>query len=575
MYTMKEGFLSHINTQSVLFCVSLLAIGFIGLVCFLPASQYSFTNWDDNILVLQNTAIRDLSVTGIMNLFISFSLNHYHPLVLLSYAIEFQLFGLNPFPFHLTNIILHALNSILVALLVRSLTKNTVGMFVAGILFAVHPLRVESVVWIAERKDVLSAFFTLLSLNLYIHYRQTNKQQHFILAVSCFLCALFSKAMAVTLPILFLLCDFFIDGSLDRKRIREKIPLLLISVVFGVIAVIAQYSTGITSKDPSFHLWKSCFLVPYGLLFYGVKYIYPFHLSPVYPYPETVGATYPLLFWLSPLIVLALVYGIHRLSKLDRLFSFAFLFYAVTILPVLQFIPVGRMIAADRFSYIPLIGLLLATGQGIYIYWTKTANRLWMHGVFLIVFLGVMIWLFTMTREQMSIWQSDKTLWTRVVQDQPSYAEGYNNLGITCAEEGNHADALHYFNYAVHLDSTDAEFFHNRGLLFLQMKRWASAIQDFSRMIALNPQDISGYVLRGNAYFGNKSFRESIADYSQVLRIQPLALQVRLERILALAENGEDSAVWEDINYLRLSGVQLDSAFIKKLQQTPLRLKLH
>jgi protein O-mannosyl-transferase len=559
--------LNYFDKHKVFKSIPVFVIGCIAFTCFFPASGYDFTNWDDNYLVTQNAAIRDISLSGIIKIFTSFSLNHYHPLVTLSYAIEYSLFGLNPFAFHLTNIILHGLNSVLVAILVRSLTKKTTAVLVTGVLFAIHPLRVESVVWIAERKDVLSALFILLSFILYIQYRRTDKQSHFYCVAASFLCALLSKAMAVTLPILFLAYDFFIDGSIHQKRLKEKIPLFLISVAFGIIAMIGQYAGGIGPKDPSFNVFSSLFLVPYGFLFYCIKFLFPFNLSPVYPYPETIGSTYPLLFWLSPLIVVVLLYCFYRFFRRDRLLVFALSFYVIAILPVLQFIPVGRMMTADRFSYVPLVGLMLILGQGFHTLWIQMQNHLYRRFLLVVVSLCIAAGLWHLTRQQMSSWQSNQTLWNRVVVDNPSYAEGYNNLGSIYAEGGSQREALNYFHQAISLDSTDAEFFHNRGLLYLQMKQWNNAIQDFSRSIELNPKDITGYTLRGNAYLQSKSYRESIDDYTHVLIEHPMACDVRIERIQALVGNGEYSAALEDIHYLHFSGVQLDSTYVKSVQK--------
>jgi tetratricopeptide (TPR) repeat protein len=225
------------------------------------------------------------------------------------------------------------------------------------------------------------------------------------------------------------------------------------------------------------------------------------------------------------------------------------------------------MIAADRFSYIPLLGLMFATGQGSQFLWVCTERQRWMRILLIVTLIAVAYGLCTVTRQQISVWQSDTTLWSQVVEDNPSYAEGYNNLGITCAAQEKHVEALKNLNYAIILDSTDSEYFYNRGLLFLRMKQWRSAIQDFSRMIALNPLDVSGYAMRGNAYLENKSYRESISDYDQVLRAQPLAMNVRIERILAMVGNEDYSAALDEIDYLHSSGVQLDSAFIGKIQR--------
>ena len=292
-------------------------IGIVGIctfLCFLSAIQFQFTNWDDQFLVTQNLLIRSFTFPNLIAMFTSFSVNHYHPLVTLSYAIEYALVGLQPWLYHCTNIIIHAANAMLVVMLLQMLCGDKIISLVGGLVFAFHPLRVESVAWVAERKDVLSAFFILLALIMYIRSRNSSSPYNLVVVLVFMLAALLSKAIAVVLPVLFLLYDYYYDGKITKQMVMEKIPFFILSLLFGIIAVIAQYSTGARASDPHFHIFQSLFLSFYDIVFYTEKIFLPFNLSPVYPYPEMIHASYPMLFWLSPICVLIIAYLLYPFS---------------------------------------------------------------------------------------------------------------------------------------------------------------------------------------------------------------------------------------------------------------------
>ncbi len=544
------------STRSFLTAFS---ICIVTLVVFIPALQCDFTNWDDNFLITKNPLIKDFSITGIGKIFSSFSLNHYHPFVLLTYAIEYKLFGLSPFHFHLSNVILHALNVLLVYFLAKLIIGNKISAIIVALLFAIHPLRVESVVWIAERKDVLSTFFIFLSLISYIYYRTTNNNFQVVFAFVFFISALLSKAMAITTPLLFILYDYYKEGKLEKNKVYQLIPFFSFSFLFGVIAVIAQYSTGFSANDPTFNFLKSFFLPTHSLVFYLVKFLYPFNLSPVYPYPEIVGANYSMLFWLSPLIVALIVYLVYRFGRQNRLLIFGFLFYLISMLPVIQFIPVGRMIAADRFSYLPLFGIMLIISQIIPLL-INTFNKKYFLKILLFVNLvGIGLLLSILTSKQISAWETSITLWNKVIQDNPLYAEGYNNLGLSYAEKEEFNEALKNFNYAISIDSTNAEFFYNRGLLLLQTKQYTNAIKDFSFVITLQPFNLFAYFLKGNAHFENRDFNNAIHAYSIILEKQPYLVDVRMKRLKAFQENKDYDKAMEDYRFLKSMGVDANS----------------
>lgn len=545
------------NTQKVV--LSAFATFVFAFIVFYPATRCALTNWDDNYLVTENPQIRSLTLDNIISMFSSYSLNHYHPLVILSYALEFKFFGLSAYHFHLTNILLHALNASLAVLLAYLLSKNALTALIVGVLFAVHPLRVESVVWVAERKDVLCTFFIFLSLIHYIYHRDCKNVLYFFFALVFFVFALLSKALAVVVPLLFLLYDYYKDGKIEKHQFLQILPLLAISALFGVIAIIAQYSTGFTYKDPTFTIWKSVFLVFHSYLFYLLQFLIPIHLSPVHPYPELVGESYSLFFWASPLIAAFIVYGVYRYARHEKLLVFGLLFYFITLLPVTQFIPVGRMIVAERFSYVPLFGVMLVVAY----YCTQLIQRVQLKVLrTLIPVFGIIILsagLSSITRDYISVWCTNISLWTRVVNDNPRFAEGYNNLAVSLAEAGKEHEALQAFARAIELDPADEQIYYNRGLYFMKVKKYTEAINDFTAVLALNPSNLFAYIVRGDAYFARGEYTKALDDYSSVLSVVPKVVDVRIKRIRAYKELRDTSKVKEELLYLQSIGVQLDT----------------
>ncbi len=447
-----------------------------------------------------------------------------------------------------------------------TIVQSDAAALVAGLLFALHPMRVESVAWIAERKDVMCSFFSLLSLLAYIRYRSTKNMKIFILALICFLAALLSKAMALTLPLLFAAYDYYEGGRLTRKDIVEKAPFFLLSVFFGLIAAAAQYSSGRIESDPSFHAVKSFFLVCYGIVSYVWKTVDPSNLSPLYPYPEILGKPYPLLFWVSPLIAVVTGSAVYYFARKDRILAFSSLWYIVTLIPVLQFIPVGRMIMADRFSYFPSIGLSLAAGYGYVLLSDRLKNLSIFKWLLPAAACCVMLLLSGITRQQLGIWQSSTTLWSRVVHDYPSYSEGYSNLGISEAEENKPEAAVEHLNKALTLDSVNVQYLYNRGLLFVKLRNPESALRDFSKIISHDPNSLDAYILRGDVLYECRKYREAKDDYSFVLNRYPQAAVYRLKRAHASMMIGEYLPAWNDLQILKKNPQAADSNFLKAIE---------
>ena len=527
--------------------VSAIAL-FILVMTFLaywPTFFNGFTNWDDQYLVTWNPLVTELSWDSVREMFSSFSVNHYLPLTLLSYALEFHIYGWNPLIYHITNVAIHALNGVLVFWLLMLLTEHKVGAVVGALVWLLHPLRVESVAWIAERKDVLSALFYVSSLILYINYRKTEKLLYVYSTGGLFLASLLCKATAVTLPVLFLAYDLVRDGTLTRKRLLEKVPMLFLSVLFGVVAVLAQYSTGVDARDPSFDAVRGVFTACYDILFYLGKGIVPINLSPFYPYPESIRETHSFLYWISPGILVLAGWLWWRFLRFNRMAAFGLFLFLVPYLLVAQIIPVGRAMAADRFTYLPFVGVSLWVTLAWQ--WTDARPSIWnpIPSMLRIVLTGgILGMLIVLTQQQCRIWKDGISLWGVVIDRFPTYAEAYNNRGISLAARWMPEEGLKDLDVSVHLDASDPLARFNRGLILQSLGRYEEAVMEYSTLLSLSPSDVEGWIRRGVSYAQLKRYEEALLDFDQALRLAPnaaRALEGREQSMKALGRASNDT----------------------------------
>ena len=404
------------------------------LLAFAPAYRAGTTNWDDDVY-LASPGVTHISAAT----FTSFVLGNYHPLTLLSFAIDLQLFGRNAAELHAVNVVLHAITAILVFLLIQQLTALPFGSFAAALIWAIHPLRVESVVWIAERKDVLCTLFFTAALLAYV-------RRGIALTFVLFLLALLSKGMAVSLPLAMLAIDYL----QRRKAIVEKLPFFAMSVVFGVVGLYAQRGPGANPNLPgfSFTIAQKFALAADAIVLYLGKLLVPVNLSAFYAYPKSLTW----IDWLSLLFVAIVIAIVAWTAKATRTIAFAFLFFAVTIAVVLPVVSIGRTIAADRYTYIPSIGFA-------YLVALIARPRGWAIVAFIAAVFGVM------TFQRSRAWHDSVTLWTSVIEADPEIALAHNSRGAALAVRGDFADAARDFDEAIALEPCYVTALRNRWLV--------------------------------------------------------------------------------------------------------------
>lgn len=382
-------------------------------VVFLPSLFNGFTSWDDNLIVLANPQVTNWSWQNTLNLFSSFHYGLYHPLVILSFAAEHYFFGFNPIVYHLTNLSLHVINCALVFIFVLLMTENATAALITALLFGIHPTRVESVAWVMERKDMLSSMFFLGALIFYVK-RAGNSRINLAVPFFFFILALFSKSMAISLPFVLLLVDHFRGEKIDKENLKSKIPYFLLSVLFGAIAVLARIFSGELTRDPSFGI-NNIFIGSYRLIFYYLfRIIYPFRDAALYPgnsFADKSFSQLPLIYVLSPLLVAALLILFIYLFQRRQKIIFGGTFFIITILPALFMISIGPF--ADRFTYLPSIGIFLLAGVAGSYFFTK--NRILTFATITALFLVLSF----CTRQRCYMWKDSLNLWDAACKKYP------------------------------------------------------------------------------------------------------------------------------------------------------------
>jgi tetratricopeptide (TPR) repeat protein len=550
----RSGLYRSFFLASVLVCVALL--------CFANALHNDFTNWDDPLYVVENELIRNLSVSSLRETVSSFLVGNYHPLTVLSLAIDYAVYGLDPGGFHLTNIVIHASNVVLVFAFLQLLTGNLVASFIAALFFAIHPVHVESVAWISERKDVLYTFFYLCSMCAYLwHNRHTNHRASlYLMSLGLFVCSLLSKGQAVTLPLVLLLIDYCEGRGISRRVLAEKIPFFVLSLIFGVVAIVAQKDTGAIPDMPTFTLGERIVFTCFNMCMYLAKLIAPIQLSAFYPYPSLESWVAYLIYCL-PAAVVVVIGGLYfrRIAsalQANRIVAFGVMFFVVNIALLLQVLPVGASMISERYAYLCSVGFFLLAGHGYSQLWSNSRPevRRW-KGFVSLVLLVYGGWLAHTTVERNKVWRGSEPLWSDVLRQFPKVLVAYLNRGSYYQVRGELDRALADFNAGLAIDPYYYDIlvnrcdvhrmlgeyeraladcsaviervgdrtvaYTNRGITYSMIGRHEEALADFEKAISLEPKNAKLYTNRGNLYDMSGMYDTAIDNYTYAISLRP------------------------------------------------------
>ncbi|MEW6668811.1 MAG: tetratricopeptide repeat protein [Thermodesulfobacteriota bacterium] len=460
--------------------------------------DHEFITYDDHEYVVENPHVRyGLSWDGIPWAFASVHASNWHPLTWLSHMLDCELYGLNPSGHHWNNLLLHLVNSMLLFLLLRRLTGAVWRSYLVAALFALHPLHVESVAWVAERKDLLAGFFWILSLWAYAGYAERGGRLGYALGLLLFLAGLLAKPMLVTLPFVFLLLDFWPLGRHYHEKgiLLEKVPFFFLSLASSVVTFLVQERWGSVSVQISLSERIANAVLSYAL--YLVKMALPYPLSFFYPHPLDSIAAFQILGVLLPLA--GITYLAFRFSSKIPYLTLGWLWYLGTLVPVIGLVQVGSHAMADRYTYIPLVGPFIVLSWG-----TADLMRKWifLKGPMRLLWACWVAILMILSGYQVGTWKDSATLYTHSIRVTHGNPVAHMNLGNVFARQGRLDEAEWHIREA------------------LKMKPdYAAAHNNLANVL----------VRRGR-------IKEGILHYQEALRIQPDFPQARLNLDLALGK---------------------------------------
>lgn len=544
-----EGFIGKGNWKIY---ASLAFILIITIIAYLPVVHNGLLAWDDEGYLKFNSVVPFFDLGGVFSKPV---MGNWHPVTMLTLAIEYQFFGLNPTGYHVVNLLLHLLSVVLVFIMIFYLSDKVTVALIASLLFGIHPLHVESVAWIAELKDLLYTFFFLSSFIFYMKYIKDKKSKYYLFSLMLFLVSLLSKAMAASLPVVLLLTDYFKGRKIDKKTLYEKIPFFLLSLIIGIVAIYVQGSGQHASTIPQRIVFAS-----YGIITYLVRMIIPFNLSAFYPYP--LNNEIPVLYYFYVAIALGLVALIIYTHRFSKKIIYGMGFFTVTVFLVLQLLPVGDAIMADRYSYIPSIGIFYLAGEGFLFLWNNKLK--WPS----IVLLSASAFMFTiMTYARSRVWKDDLTLWNDVISKYDTAPVAFYNRGIVFKNEKRNDEAISDFNKAIDLKPDYAVAFYERGVVFINKNRFDDAVIDFNKAIELKSDCFPAYLNRGIILGNEKKYEEAISDFDKALELKPDYALAYYNRGIFKYYSGKKAAACEDLkNAAKLGNLSAARDFARLCQ---------
>jgi len=534
--------------------VAALLVSISTLILYLPSIQNDFVNWDDDRYVYENEHIRSLDYKFLKWSF-GFHISNWHPLTLISHSVDYALWGLNPIGHHLTNIIFHSANTLLLFILTLYLltnvssaqssfsenssilsTKYIFTASVAALLFGIHPIHVESVAWVSERKDVLSTFFALLSLIFYFKYAlsQEIKRQpwYYILSLFLFVLALMSKPMAVTLPLILIILDIFPfqrfsskkDFKANFKIVIEKLPFISFSLISTVLTIIAQHSEHAIGSLKTYPLFFRIATAINGLTFYLKKILLPIGLSPFYPFP-TNNSLFSFKHIIAAVVVISItIFCVWAWKRGMKIYTAVWAYYVITLLPVIGIIQIGEQAAADRYSYMPSIGLFILIGLGISYAWDKhySSKRLAYFCKKIILFMLILIslTLSILTVKQTKIWTDSITLWSYELKGYPDFWLGYHNRAHAYTTLGEYEHASKDIDKAIFYNPKYPQSYFLRAINQIGLGDYHRALTDLDKAVKLNPQFADAYYIRSKVYIKLDNYQRALLDLDRAIGLK-------------------------------------------------------
>jgi tetratricopeptide (TPR) repeat protein len=588
----SQGMLSSETTQHKKLIPALicLALAILTIITFWSLKDCGFINLDDNIYVYKNAYVQSgLNWNSISQAFSSELAEKggfWHPVTWLSLMLDYQIFGLNPHGYHLRNLLFHVMNTILLFLVLHRMTKTLWASAFVACLFAIHPLHVESVAWIAERKDVLSTLFWMLTMGAYSYYVEHPGLRRYFFVLLFFILGLMAKPMLVTLPFVLLLLDYWplqrfkaikpdhkiqpevsklltsdkqkrkskknnavaLKETLEIKKstdpeykwsliyplLWEKVPLFILAILSSIVTYLAEQKAGAVKSIEAYPLVVRIGNAFVSYIAYIGKMIWPSNLAVYYPHP---GLLVPWQVIGSVLLLITITLTVFWMVKRFPYLATGWLWYIGTLVPVIGIVQVGGHAMADRYTYIPLIGLFIMAAWGvpeILKKWNYRKEILWTSSTLSILCLCIITW------TQVGYWQNSITLFNHTLKVTDNNSLIYNNRGVSYKDLGNYKQAIEDYDRAIEIKPYYAEAYNNRGNAYNGLGHYRQAIEDLNGAIEIKPYYAEAYNNRGNAYAGLGNYRQAIEDYGRAIEINPGHAELYFNRGVVYLTQGDN-----------------------------------
>lgn len=550
-----------------------LLVVLVTFVAFLPTLRNEFVNWDDPANLVDNPHYRGLGWPQLRWMFTTFHMGHYIPLTWVTLGVDYLLWGMNPRGYHLTNLLLHIATAVVFYFVTLRLLKLAVsGASDAGtrlasgfaaLVFAIHPLRVESVAWATERRDALSGLFFLLTILAYLRacavgHAGPARTRWLAVSTGVFGLAVLSKAIVVTLPVILLALDFYPLRRL-RASVRgvwaEKVPFLLLAFAGGLVTLMARIREAPMAPLQEHGVTARLAQAMFGLTFYLWKTVVPLDLSPFYPLPVPLNPLAP-SFVLSGAVVLGITIAVLALRRRFPAGLVAWVSYGALLSPVLGITQQGEQIVADRYSYLSCQGWAVLAGAGLLAAWRARERFRIARPVVTLALAGLVVGaLGTLTWQQVTVWHDSIRLWTHALrlspgsflvhsklavalhrearlseavqhyrhslELEPRQPSAHSNLGHALARQGKLAQAIDHFQHALRMNPLEPDAHYGLGNIRLRQGRYAEAADHFRRALEARPTFAEAYNNLGVALAEQGRFAEAVAAYRQALRVRP------------------------------------------------------
>jgi len=481
-------------------------------------NKFDFVNFDDNIYVSENSVVQSgLTPQGFLWSLSSKYFGLWNPLVWLSFMVDYEFYGLNGGGYHVTNFILHILSTLLLFRLFHRMTHAIWKSAFVAAFFALHPLHVESVAWIAERKDVLSAFFWVLTLYFYVYYTEKPVLKRYLLVLFAFMMALMSKPMVITLPVIMILLDYWPLKRFERGKgnwllwqVKEKIPFFVLSLIL----VIITFYTPDKKDTISIAFISRLANAPVAFVTYLIKTFWPVNLAIFYPFPDVTPSWQ--VAGASLLIILITASVIVMAKRHPYLFT-GWFWYGIIIFPVIGILQIGDFAMADRYHYLSSIGIAVGLAWGMpLLFRHENLNKiiLFPAAIAFLIFLSFLTW------QQCSSWKNSITLFSHALQVTKNNYMAHLNLASALLERGETQKALYHYDKTIRINNYHAANY-NKGVIYFRLGQYQKAMMNFHEAIRVKPDYAEAYYNLGIIYHTLGQHEVALKNFNEAIRIMP------------------------------------------------------